>query len=174
MVRKTWWMAVAAVVLTAASVWAQPVPKPFPRPAGEPPAKAEPAPPAPQTDAAPPAVSGEPNEASLGVPVYPGATYIESFDAGMGQRYYLFGTNASYSDIVSYYKVVLKDRGEEVFDQPATYMFDVGKFREGTMAFPPGITVKDYTWNGSKGYMAVKDSTATRFRTVVQIVPVAQ
>ena len=30
-------------------------------------------------------------------------------------------------------------------------MFDVGRFREETMAFPPGVTVKDYTWAGSAG-----------------------
>ena len=34
-----------------------------------------------------------PTEATLGVPIYPGAEFVGSFDAGRGQRYYLFGTN---------------------------------------------------------------------------------
>ena len=29
-------------------------------------------------------------------------------------------------------------------------MFEVGRFREETMAFPPGVTVKDWTWGGSR------------------------
>jgi hypothetical protein len=91
----------------------------------------------------------------------------------MGQRYYLFGTNASFTAIVTYYKTLLKDRGELVFDEPPTHQFEVGRFREDTMAFPPGVTVKDYTWNGSAGYLSVKGSTGTRYRTIIQIVPVA-
>ena len=37
----------------------------------------------------------------LGVPIYPGAQFIASYDAGRGQRYYLFGTNASFAEIVA-------------------------------------------------------------------------
>ena len=43
---------------------------------------------------------------------------------------------------------MLKDRGELVFDAPAMHMFDTGRFREEAMAFPPSVTVKDYTWGG--------------------------
>ena len=32
-----------------------------------------------------------PTEQQLGLPVYPGAQFIRSYDAGSGQRYYLFG-----------------------------------------------------------------------------------
>ena len=32
-----------------------------------------------------------PTEAMLGVPIYPGAQFIASYDAGRGQRFYLFG-----------------------------------------------------------------------------------
>ena len=31
-------------------------------------------------------------------------------------------------------------------------MFEVGRFREETMAFPPGVTIKDWTSGGSPGY----------------------
>ena len=41
------------------------------------------------------------------------------------------------------------------------------------MAFPPGVTVKDYTWGGAKGYL-VPDAwrDPSRYPTVIQIVPV--
>ena len=32
-------------------------------------------------------------------------------------------------------------------------MFDTGRFREEAMAFPPSVTVKDYTWGGKGGYL---------------------
>lgn len=108
----------------------------------------------------------------MGVPIYPGAQFIASYNAGKGQRYYLFGTNASFAEIVTYYRTVLKQRGELVFDAPATHMFDIGRFREATMAFPPSVTVKDYTWNGSPGYLNPQPGKGPeRFRTVIQIVP---
>ena len=53
-------------------------------------------------------------------------------------------------------------------------LFLIGRFREETMAFPPGVTVKDYTWGGSEGYLAVKGSVGTRYRTIIQIVPVTE
>lgn len=161
--------AVVLVGLVATAAWAQvPVPRPFPKP-GEPPA---PQPPPQAAPAAP--VAGAPTEAELGLPIYPAAEFIASYDAGSGQRYYLFGTNASYRDIVNYYKVVLKKGGDELFDEPPVYLFEVGRFREETMAFPPGVTVKDYTWGGSEGYLAVKGSVGTRYRTIIQIVPVTE
>jgi len=153
-------------LLLATNGWAQPVPQPFPKPGAS---RVEPVPPQ-----GPPGqpVPGEPTEADLGLPVYPGASFVASFDAGFGQRYYLFGTNAPYTDIVSYYKVVLRKGGDQVFDQPPVHMFEMGRFREETMAFPPGVTVKDYSWNGSEGYLAVRGATGTRYRTIIQIVPV--
>jgi hypothetical protein len=106
------------------------------------------------------------------MPVYPAAQFLVSYDAGKGQRYYLFGTNTSFAEVVTYYRSVLKQRGELVFEEPPTHMFDVGRFREETMAFPPGVTVKDYTWGGSPGYLNPKPGAdPSRFRTVVQIVP---
>jgi hypothetical protein len=51
-------------------------------------------------------------------------------------------------------------------------MFDIGRFREETMAFPPSVTVKDYTWGGSAGYLNPKEGgEPARFKTIIQIVP---
>jgi hypothetical protein len=114
-----------------------------------------------------------PTEAQLGVPVYPGATFLRSFDAGQGQRYYLYGSTASFLEIVKYYKTQLKDGGDLVYDVPPVHMFEVGRFREETMAFPPGVTVKDYTWGGAKGYLnATPGANPSHFPSVIQIVPV--
>ena len=107
-----------------------------------------------QTPATPPATPapGTPSAATLGFPIYPGAQYLASYDAGRGQRYYLFGTTAPYADIVLYYRTQLDERGDVVFREPPTHMFSIGRFRDETMAFPPGVTVKDWTWGGSQGY----------------------
>lgn len=114
-----------------------------------------------------------PTEAQLGVPVYPGAKFLRSFDAGQGQRYYLFGSTASFAELVQYYRTQLKDRGDLVYDVPPVHMFEVGRFREETMAFPPGVTVKDYTWGGNKGYLVpTPGANPSRYPTVIQIVPV--
>lgn len=175
-----WCGVLMAAVMFVAPMAAQPVPKPFPKPnppqqpAAPPGAPAQPVP----TSPAPPAPTqatkpqpGVPTEATLGLPIYPGAEFLAAFDAGMGQRYYLFGTNASFGEIVVYYKTLLKEKGELVFDAPATHLFEVGRFREETMAYPPGVTVKDYTWNGSEGYLHVTGAKGTRYRTVIQLVP---
>jgi hypothetical protein len=66
----------------------------------------------------------------------------------------------------------LKDRGDEVFNQPPTHMFQIGRFREETMAFPPGVTVKDWTWGGSQGYPNPKlGAQPARYPSVIMIVP---
>ena len=113
-----------------------------------------------------------PTEATLGVQIYPGAEFVASFDAGRGQRYYLFGTNASFVEAVNYYKNVLKQKGELVYEEPGIHQFDIGKYKEETMAFPPSVTVKDYTWGGSAGYLNPKrGKQPARFKTIIQIVP---
>ena len=141
------------------------------------PASASPAAQAPQATQphAPASAAQEPapTEELLGVPFYPKMEFLGSYDAGSNQRYYLFGTNAAFADVVSYYKSALRQRGELVFDQPATQMFDIGKYREETMAFPPSLTVKDYTWGGMAGYPnPLPNAEPARFRTIIQIVPV--
>jgi len=134
------------------------------------PAEAPPAAPAskvPSADAELP-----PAGCQAGVPLLAGAQYLASYDAGMGQLYCLYGSTQAFADVVAYYRTALKDRGELVFDAPATHMFEVGRFKEADVAFPPGVTVKDYTWGGSPGYMNPKPgATPAFFPTVVQIVP---
>ena len=70
-----------------------------------------------------------PTAATLGVPVYPGAEFLASYDAGSGQRYYLFGTNADFAEIVTYYRTVLKQKGDLVYEEPPVQEFDIGKYR---------------------------------------------
>jgi hypothetical protein len=114
-----------------------------------------------------------PSEQQLGIPIFPGSQFIRSYDAGRGQRYYLFGAQSGVEEVVAYYRTALKQRGDIVFERPATYMFEVGRYRAETMAFPPGVTVKDFTWGGSAGYPnPVPKAQPERFPTVIQIVPV--
>jgi hypothetical protein len=164
------------VLLLTAALQQPPVPQPFPRPGTAQPAQpARPAPPPSTVPPAPPNPGAAPTEAMLGVPIYPGAQFITSYDAGRGQRYYIFGSAASFVDLVTYYRTTLKQKGELVFDVPATHEFDVGKFREETMAFPPGVTIKDYQSDVSQGYPNPKPGgQPARFPTLIQIVPVSE
>ncbi len=165
----------AAVLISAALLLLGPVgpargqARPTSVPAPAPPVR----PPKTSPPAAPASKAQAPTEAALGVPLYPTMEFIESYDAGSGQRYYLFGATATFAEVVSYYRSVLKQRGELVFEEPPTHMFETGKFREETMAFPPSITVKDFTWGGMAGYPNPKpNAEPARFRTIVQIVPI--
>lgn len=155
-----------------------PVPRPFPRlepSEPTPAARGETSPLAPGPPPAQPTPTGRagasetPTEATLGFPVYPAAQFITAYDAGRLQRYHLFGTDIGFDDIVRYYRSRLRERGNRVFDEPPTHIFEVGRFREREMAFPPSVTVKDYAWNGSEGYLNPADGR--RFRTIIQIVP---
>jgi hypothetical protein len=140
-----------------------------PAPASAPPAATQPAAPA---TASAPGAQGAPTEAMLGAPIFTGAQFLASYDAGQGQRYYLFGTTSSFAEVVAYYRTALRQRGDLVFEEPATHMFEIGRFREESMAFPPGVTVKDYTWGNLKGYPNPKGQPE-RFPTVIQMVPAA-
>ena len=156
---------IAVFALAATAVTAQ-VPQPFPKPGQPAPAPTTPAP------ATVIPTGPEPAEGSLGVAVYPSAQFITSYDAGRGQRYYLYGATATFAEIVQYYRNTLKQRGELVFEEPPIHQFDIGRFREETMAFPPSVTVKDYTWGGSTGYLNPKPGgKPARFPTIIQIVP---
>jgi hypothetical protein len=165
--------AMVAVLASIVLLWpetaaAQPVPKPFPK-AGQ----AASGPPE-QPPASPPAqeAGAIPTEATLGLPLYPAAQYLASYDAGRGQRYHLFGTTAAFGEVVAFYRNVLRQKGELVFDQPPTHMFEVGRFREASMAFPPGVTIKDFSWTPAGGYPNPKlGAKPDRFPTVIQIVP---
>jgi hypothetical protein len=174
-------MAVVTLLLVMAlSQQPPPAPQPFPRPGTQPVRPAPTAPttaaPAPETPAAPPppADGSAPTSAALGVPIFPGAQFLASYDAGRGQRYYLFGSGEPFTEVVSFYRTSLKQRGELVFDAPATHEFDVGRFREETMAFPPGVTVKDFQSQVSQGYPNPKPGgQPAQFPTIIQIVPAA-
>jgi hypothetical protein len=164
-------------------------PQPFPRPGeAQPPRRpAEPAapsaPPSTQAPATqppatppratlPPQDATAPSDTEVYFPIYPAAQFLASYDAGRGQRYYIFGVTASFADVVTYYRTQLDERGTLVFREPPTHMFEVGRFRDETMAFPPGVTVKDWTWGGSAGYLNPKPkSQPERFPTIIMIVP---
>jgi hypothetical protein len=169
-------MLLTALVIAAALTVQTPVPKPFPgappspRPTQPPPQQpAKPTAPAPQSPA--PARESLPPE--LGVAIYPSAQFLSSYDAGRGQRFYIFGTTASFVAIVAYYREILKQRGDLVFDAPGTHVFELGRFREETMAFPPSLTVKDFQSEVSQGFPNPKPGAQpARFPTIIQIVPV--
>ena len=164
----------ASVILLA--MLAQ-TPQPFPKPGATKPA----APPAPAAQTPPkpivqppaqaaPGSDETPTDTTLGAPIYPGAQFLGSVDAGKGQRYYLFGTNTPFPEIVSYYRTALKQKGDLLFEEPAIQEFDIGKFKEETMAFPPSVTVKDYA--SGPGYLNPKrGKEPARFKTIIQIVP---
>ncbi len=167
---------VAIVMMAGGTVLSAQTPQPFPMPRSSTPQPAPPAPP-PTAPAAPaeapatqPAVpAGAPD---LGVPLYPSAVYLTSYDAGRGQRFYLFGVSLSYAEAVQYYRTVLKQRGDQLFESPPTHQFETARFNDNTMAFPPSITVKDFTWGGSAGYLNPHaGSQPERFPTIIQVVP---
>jgi hypothetical protein len=173
-----------ALMMAVAILAAGQTPQPFPAPGGSrpaapgqpprvappPPTPAQPKPPS--AAPAPPAESA-PTEVMLGVPIYPGAQFIASYNAGRGQRYYIFGSSATFVDLVTYYRNALKQKGELVYEVPATHEFDVGRFDEDRMAFPPGVVIKDFQSDVSQGYPNPKPGgQPARFPTVIQIVPV--
>ncbi|MGE3274652.1 MAG: hypothetical protein AB7O67_06040 [Vicinamibacterales bacterium] len=180
LVRRLSAAAAAVTMIATVPAWGQ-TPQPFPRPGQQapPPASQPPAPDpeAPQGGVAAPAepapigTPGVPSEAELGVPVYPAAVFLTSYDAGRGQRFYLFGVASGFEEMVTYYRNVLKDRGDRLYNSPPTHMFETGRFRDESMAFPPSVTVKDYTFGGSAGYPnPVAGADPARFPTVIQIV----
>ena len=178
----------AVVLSTVAAAAAAQTPQPFPR-AGTPqpqrqaPASPPTVAPAPQQptrgdSAAAQGAKADPNAPTaetLGVALYPGAQFFASYDAGAGQRYYLFGTTASFAELVGYYRTQTGERGDLVFKDPPTHMFTGGtlaRFRDETMVFPPSVTVKDWTSGGSPGYPNPKiGAQPARFPTVIMIVP---
>ena len=165
---------VVALSMGTTTTAAQQPPRPFPQPSQpRPTTPGEPTRPVPPPVAQPATQAGDvPSEATLGVPVYPTAPFLTSYDAGRGQRFYLFGVSLSFEDAVTYYRSTLKARGDVLFETPPTHQFEIARFRDDTMAFPPSVTIKDYTWGGSGGYPnPVPGGEPARFPTVIQIVP---
>ena len=145
-----------------------------PAPASKPIAQPGPQSPAPTPSPATqkPSDPNAPAAAVVWFPVYPSAQFLASYDAGRSQRYYLYGSTAPFADVVTYYRTQLDEKGNLVFREPPTHMFEVGRFREETMAFPPGVTVKDWSWGGSQGYPNSRPGAQpARFPTIIMIVP---
>jgi hypothetical protein len=105
------------------------------------------------------------------VPIYPTAEYLATYDAGMGQRYVLFGSDDSFETIVAYYKQGLKNGGRTIYEAPAVQQWDLGRFQDERMAYPPSVVVKDYSTRTPAGYLFVKGTREKRYRTVIQVVP---
>ena len=145
-----------------------PVPKPFPgsNPATTPPPgkPGDPTAPPAAIPAAPERPSAPAPQELAGAPIYPAADFLEVFDAGRGQKYYIYGTNTPYLDIIAFYRKQLGSGGQELFRTPAMQRFDLGRFDDQTMAYPPSIVVKDYSANGSPGYLFVAGTTEKRYR----------
>src|SRR5690606_29320046 len=80
--------------------------------------------PVPQSPAMP---EGPRNPELPGVPIYPTAEFLEAIDAGSGQRYYLYGTQTPYADIVGYYRTVLRSGGREIYRSPGVHQFELGR-----------------------------------------------
>ena len=160
-----------AIFLLAAVLSQQAVPRVFPQPSSgdtqskpAPPPPSRPAPPPPVTAAPPPTVTPKPD-----------AQFIASYDAGRGQCFFLYGSTAAFQDLVTYYRNQLKQKGDLVFDVPATHEFEIGRFREETMAFPPTVTIKEYKSELSEGYPNPRlGAQPARFPTVIQIVPATE
>jgi hypothetical protein len=166
-------VAFATLLVTAAAVplpaQRRPVPRPFPTPEA-PPVRPGATPEVDGTARASVADAGVPTEATLGVPVYPSAQYITSYDAGRGQRFHLFGTSARFADMVRYYSARLRERGRRVYDAPPIHQFETARFRDNQMDFRPSVTLKDYTWNGAAGYVDPTHGTEPAvFPTIIQI-----
>lgn len=165
-------MALAAAAVAPAQV-PQPFPRPGSKPAQPPPAVATTAAPtAPAVQAAPALDPEHPTAEQLGIFIPETARFLASYDAGRGQRYFIFGTPQRFADVVAAYRASLKDKGIAVFEQPPTHTWEIGKFKEESMGFPPGVTVKDYTAGGSAGYPNPRrGEQPERFATLIQIVP---
>ena len=162
-------MLLTAATAVPSAAQRRPVPRPFPTPETAP-ARA---PSTPDLDAPAPAGATNvavPTEATLGVPVYPSARYIASYDAGRGQRFHLFGTNARFADMVRYYSARLRERGRRVYDAPPIHQFETARFRDDRMDFRPSVTIKDYTWGGAAGYIdPTPGADPATFPTIIQI-----
>jgi hypothetical protein len=158
----------AALLAQSASPPVQtPVPKPFPgaRASGE----------SGSPDVQPQVAAGEDagrlDPRLTGVPLYPGAEFLQTFDAGLDQTMWSFGTNDSFAAIVAYYKGQFRKSGDEVSKTPAIQQFDLGSFDSRTMAQRPSVIVKDFTWPELSGYLHVSGTTKKYYKTLIEIIP---
>jgi hypothetical protein len=171
----------AGAVLVSASLAARqappaqtPPPKPAPMPL---PRSASPTP-TPASDASKAAAGpldlGSVDPRLAGISGYPGAEFLASYDAGSNQKLFVFGTNETYEAVLSFYKTQFKKSGDEVSRQPRIQQFELGAFTSNTMSQRPSVIVKDYTQPDPAGYLHVAGTTERRFKTLIQIIPVAR
>jgi hypothetical protein len=148
----------------------RPTPIPFPGGASQTPAPASDSskPPAGPLDL------GSVDPRLAGISGYPGAEFLGAYDAGSSQKLFVFGTNETYEAVLSFYKTQFKKSGEEVSRQPRIQQFDLGAFTSNTMSQRPSVIVKDYTQPDPAGYRHVAGTTERRFKTLIQIIPVAR
>lgn len=155
--------ALLAFVLAAATALAAqgpPRPRPFPG-AAQPSTQTAPAQGRPQAPAADP---------SLGIPLYPGAELLGTYEAGPNQQMHIYGSSAVFTTVVEFYRTALRDRGRQLFGGPM-HQFDLARYRRETMMLQPAVTVKDFTWNGREGYVHVSGRQIVKYPTVIQVVP---
>ena len=166
---------ILVAMLAVAMMTQQPV-RPFPKPGETPPPSARAAT-ADASRASSAAEAGyrstrngaDPGDARLAC--LPGAQFLASCDAGRGQRYYLFGTNATFAEIVAYYKTYLKDGGERVYDDAGA---PVGSrtVRRRNNGVSAGHHGQGLCLGRVEGLAQPKpNANPARFVTIIQIVP---
>jgi hypothetical protein len=101
--------------------------------------------------------------------MFPNAEFLDSYDAGRGQRYFLFGADAPFEAVLTYYRQTLKTGGDDIL--PGMRQFELGDFRRDRMAYPPSVVVKDYSTTTPSGFLFARGSAEKRYRTVIQVVP---
>ena len=152
--------ALAGIMAAAMAIQDPPRPRPFPgsTTAG--------------TQTTPPRTTADPQgtvDPGLGLPRYPGATLVATYDASPNQQMHIYGSSAVYATVVEFYRTALKDKGRALFGGPM-HQFDIGRYRRETMTLQPALTVKDYTWNGRDGYVHVSGRQIVKYPTIIQIV----
>jgi hypothetical protein len=164
-------MAALAALSCAASLAAQAPPPPTQAP--PPPVQAPPKPtPTPTPQAGPTGQPAAVDPQLAGVPIYPGVDFLESFDIGDGQSLFVFGTNDMYESVVAFYKNEVGRATEVSKREPAIQQFDLGSTSGGSITKQrPSVLVKDFTWPDPAGYLHVSGAAATRYKTLIQIIP---
>jgi len=103
------------------------------------------------------------------VPLYPGAQYIASYNAGRNQRFYLYGTTASFVDLVTFYRTVLKQRGTWCLMLQRPTSSTSGDFGRNDV-LSPRVTVKISVADLAGLSESSPGGVPARFPTVIQIV----
>ena len=84
-------------------------------------------------------------------PVYPERAVHHVVRRGSRSALLSVRASAPFVEVVTFYRTALKQKGDVLFETPPTHQFETGRFRDETMAFPPSVTIKDYTFGGSAG-----------------------